>query len=304
MKNITYQQQRLAQTIKKMDGAYAPSTIRAYKEDFEKLTVFCQKLRKNSLPCHPNTLIKFIELLTSENLTSASIRRAIAGISTIHRLNKMINPSKDSDVILAMRRMHRQLGRASKQAEPITSDRLKQMIKAADHSISGLRDKALLKVAYDTMCRRSELVSLMVGDIVLTNHKGTTHASILLRKSKTDSERNGRYLHIQKETWKTLQSWISKAGLQDGYLFRGISKNGDICEDLKVAQINRIYKRLAKVAKVDDMTIQKISGHSLRVGAAQDLALSGLSLPIIMTKGRWSKTDTVMRYIEKIAPGY
>lgn len=285
----------------KMDGAYAPSTIRAYREDFEKLSAFCQKLRKSSLPCHPNSLIKFIELLTSEDLTSASIRRAIAGISTIHRLNKMADPSKDSDVILAMRRMHRQLGRASKQAEPISSDRLKEMIKAADHSLSGLRDKALLMVAYDTMCRRSELVSLMVDDIVLTNHKGSTHASILFRKSKTDSKRNGRYLHIQQETWNTLHSWIGKANLKEGYLFRGVTKNGEICEDLKVAQINRIYKRLAKTAKLDERTIEKISGHSLRVGAAQDLALKGLSLPMIMTKGRWSKTDTVMRYIERIS---
>ena len=287
-----------------MDGAYAPSTIRAYKEDFEKFTVFCKKYKKSPLPCSPDLIVKFIELLMSQNLTSASIRRALAGIGTIHRLNKKIDPSKDSDVILAMRRMHRQLGRASKQAEPISSDRLKRMIKATDHSIMGLRDEALLMVAYDTMCRRSELVSLMVDDIVLTNHKGSAHASILLRKSKTDSERNGKYLHIQEETWKMLQEWISKGNLKDGYLFRGVTKKGEVCEDLKVAQINRIYKRLAKAAKVDEKTIEKISGHSLRVGAAQDLALKGLSLPIIMTKGRWSKTDTVMRYIEKMTPNY
>ena len=41
-----------------------------------------------------------------------------------------------------------------------------------------------------------------------------------------------------------------------------------------------------------------ISGHSMRVGAAQDLLLSGASLPIMMNKGRWSKPDTVMRYVE------
>ena len=44
--------------------------------------------------------------------------------------------------------------------------------------------------------------------------------------------------------------------------------------------------------------IKSISGHSLRVGAAQDLLLSGASLPLIMSRGRWSKADTVMRYIE------
>ena len=36
----------------------------------------------------------------------------------------------------------------------------------------------------------------------------------------------------------------------------------------------------------------------MRVGAAQDLLISGASLPLIMQRGRWSKTDTVMRYIE------
>ena len=36
----------------------------------------------------------------------------------------------------------------------------------------------------------------------------------------------------------------------------------------------------------------------MRVGAAQDLMLSGAELPMIMARGRWTKTDTVLRYIE------
>ncbi|QWD16539.1 hypothetical protein G6700_01825 [Polynucleobacter paneuropaeus] len=39
---------------------------------------------------------------------------------------------------------------------------------------------------------------------------------------------------------------------------------------------------------------------SMRVGAAQDLLSSGASMPIIMQRGRWSKTDTVMRYVERL----
>ena len=35
---------------------------------------------------------------------------------------------------------------------------------------------------------------------------------------------------------------------------------------------------------------------------AEDLLNVGASLPQIMTKGGWSKTDTVMRYIEKVRP--
>ena len=41
-----------------------------------------------------------------------------------------------------------------------------------------------------------------------------------------------------------------------------------------------------------------ISSHSIRIGAAQDLLLTGKSFPEIMNRGRWSKIDTVMRYAE------
>ena len=51
-------------------------------------------------------------------------------------------------------------------------------------------------------------------------------------------------------------------------------------------------------AGLNESEIQSISGHSMRVGAAQDLLNSGVSMPIIMQRGRWSKTDTVMRYLE------
>ncbi len=64
--------------------------------------------------------------------------------------------------------------------------------------------------------------------------------------------------------------------------------------------MNRIYKRLAERANLSKELIRQISGHSLRVGHAQDMVNSGESLPMIMSKGIWSKTDTVMRYVEHI----
>lgn len=34
----------LTNTIEKIDGAYAPSTIRAYKANFERFIVFCESI--------------------------------------------------------------------------------------------------------------------------------------------------------------------------------------------------------------------------------------------------------------------
>lgn len=104
---------QLFQTIEKINGAYAPSTIRAYSSDFSDYISFCEK---NSLEVFtPNavTLAEFIAQLSDKGIKSATIRRAVAGISTIFRLNRMNDPSKDPEVAIAMKRMHRKLGRAS-----------------------------------------------------------------------------------------------------------------------------------------------------------------------------------------------
>ena len=80
-----------------------------------------------------------------------------------------------------------------------------------------------------------------------------------------------------------------------GRLPSGAISNG-LCE----SRISRIYKALARKAGLSETLVQSISGHSMRVGGAQDLLNSGASLPQIMIKGGWAKTDTVMRYVEKI----
>ncbi len=42
----------LAKTIHKIEGAYAPSTIRAYKANFERFIRFCEKLNIDALPAN------------------------------------------------------------------------------------------------------------------------------------------------------------------------------------------------------------------------------------------------------------
>jgi hypothetical protein len=86
-------------------------------------------------------------------------------------------------------------------------------------------------------------------------------------------------------------------------LFCGLNRVLDISPQIGAGQINRIYKKIAKKAGLDESEIKGISGHSMRVGAAQDLLNSGASMPIIMQRERWSKTDMVMRYVGRINPG-
>ncbi len=291
----------LEQTIKKIDGAYADSTIRAYYADMSDLIHFCEKRRTVGLPIAGEDLCIYITHLTQSGRTSASIRRVMAGVATIHKLNRFKDPTKDPDVLLEMRRMHRKLGRYSKQALGITSDILEKMIQASEAGNRGSRDRALLLLAYDSLCRRSELVDLRIEDIKLTIRNGIERMSILIRKSKTDQYAVGKRIFVTERTQAAIKEWVERLrNPKSGILFRGVNRAQHIVAPLKPGQINRIYKRLAKLAKLDEETIDQISGHSLRVGHAQDMVNAGESLPMIMSKGRWSKTDTVMRYVEHL----
>jgi integrase len=205
-------------------------------------------------------------------------------------------------VALEMRRMHRKLGRSSHQAGSINADTLDKLLLATDNSIRGIRDRALLLVAYDTLCRRSELVSLQVKDVKINIKNGIETSSILLRKSKTDQDSTGKWLHLSQRAHQALMEWMKEIPERQEMLFCGLNRALDFSAHIGAGQINRIYKRIARKAGLDKSAIEDISGHSMRVGAAQDLLNSGASMPIIMQRGRWSKTDTVMRYLENGNP--
>jgi site-specific recombinase XerD len=301
MRKITMNaNQILTETVEKIDGAYAPSTIRSYRANFERFIQFCEDRDANALPADPQNVAQFISKLTASGLKSSSIRIIVAAISSIHKLNLLNDPTQHPMVKIELRRMHRKLGRFSQQAFGITAPILEKMLGAITNNLRGTRDRALLLLAYDSMCRRSELVSLKISDVNIREEDGVILMKIRLRKSKTDQELQGRWIHPSERSADAITAWITQSKLDDGYLFRGINNAIDITYELKSSQINRIYKRLAKDAKLPKEVIDHISGHSMRVGAAQDLLKSGASMPMIMNRGRWSKIDTVMRYLEGV----
>lgn len=305
--NLTYNHKHnavavLRQTVEKIDGAYAPTTIRAYQADFAKFIDYCEAHGESALPAQPICVANYVGQL-SKQYSSAFIRRIVVSISSVHRLNYCADPTKDPEVGLAVRRMHRQIGRNSHQAQAINKDLLDKMLNTTEHNLRGVRDRALLQVAYDSLCRRSEIIALRFEDLRMTpaEHGGMPCASILLRRSKTDQEAQGRWLYIRQATWLALQEWIAASNIDSGLLFRGVNRGHKITSGLGVGQIGRIYKRLVRTAGLDEKLAQHISGHSMRIVAAQDLMLLGASLPIIMASERWSKYDTVMRYVEHTA---
>jgi site-specific recombinase XerD len=288
---------RLDELFVHLDGAYAPNTLRAYRADMLEFIAYCARAGTCALPAVPHTIAHFLlQYLERGCVKSSTIRRKVSSIGAIHRFSCLDDPTKHPEVKITQRKVYRKLGTRFDQAYPITRTLLEKLVGQCGRDLYGIRNRALLLVAYDSMRRRSELVSLRVQDIDWLPNGG---AAILLRRSKTDQYGCGKWIHLSSETGAALATWLKAAEVNSGFIFRGIRAAATLTDSLCESRISRIYKSLALKANLDELTVQKISGHSMRVGAAHDLLTVGASLPQIMNKGGWAKTDTVMRYLER-----
>ena len=246
---------------------------------------------KLSLPATADLIAEYVDFMATEN-KSATIRRRINSLGTIFKLSKHPDPTKEPEVVLALKRMHRKIGRQQKQATPLTRDILDQILLQCDDGIRGLRDKVLLRLGYETMRRRSEICSFAFSDLTEIPRKGP---AIRLVKSKTDQEGASKLIPISQGLVDLILRWKSHAKIE-GTVLRSIDRHGNVGPKLNPGSVCIILNRLLAKTSLSDHEA-RLSGHSFRVGAAIDLVESGASLEKIMLRGGWSYSDSAMNYL-------
>ncbi|MDB2559216.1 tyrosine-type recombinase/integrase [Porticoccaceae bacterium] len=277
--------------LAKFDGAFAKNTIRAYRSDFIQYQAWCSHNNIDSIPATADTMAQYVDYLATVK-KSATIRRRINSLGTVLKLSKHYNPNNQPEVILAIKRMHRKIGRAQQQATPLTKALLNQLLSTCDDSIRGLRNQVLLSIGYETMRRRAELCAFKFEDIC----KGANgKPAIRLNFSKTDQFGTGKILPVSLELFDLLEKWRITIS-DEGYILRSISRHGHIGNNLNPASISSVLKALQKDLKMNSNE-QPLSGHSFRVGAALDLLEQGEPLERIMLRGGWQTDSTAMSYL-------
>lgn len=128
----------------------------------------------------------------------------------------------------------------------------------------------------------------------------STTGQALIRRGKTDAEGQGRTAYLSRETVRRLKVWLEHAQIESGPVFRRLVGQAQVGGPLNPGSIAPIFKRVAQWIGMPARSVRRISGHSTRVGATQDLAALDIDLAAITQAGGWKSTRMPLQYAEKI----
>ena len=286
--------EKYKETFKLLQGAYAPNTLKSYYADTNAFVDWCIEKNRDPFPLTSGGVREYIESMAVD-YSYASIRRRL---SCLRRINKLLGHTDDTqteEIYLAIRRLKRSKCLEQQQAVGINHDLLVKMIAAQPDTLAGMRNKAMLSLGYDFLARRSELVALRTTDLEFTKDGALKG---MIRKSKTDQYGRGRLVFGSERSAKLLRAWFWKKPKAIEAVFCAINHGKCLDRPICDRNVNEIIKKsVVKVKSCERPSDLEVSGHSLRVGAAQDLLIKGYDLAAIMRAGGWSNAETVSRYL-------
>ena len=115
---MSYFYQSIEDALNKLQGAYAPNTLKSYYSDGHAFVDWCSERNIDPFPINSETLCAYIEYL-QRNAAYSTIRRRIA---SLRRLNKMLgfeDKTRTEEVYLAIRRLKRSKCLEQRQAVPL-----------------------------------------------------------------------------------------------------------------------------------------------------------------------------------------
>jgi site-specific recombinase XerD len=287
--------------------ALSANTKRAYRSDLAQFRAW-----GGQIPCSAHLLARYLAD-SADSLKVSTLSRQLAAIAHAHNAKALPSPCQTPLVKSTLRGIRRTQGCNQKQALPITPSMLR-LITRPNKGFSktqNVRDRALLLTGFAGGFRRSELASLVLGDVAF-KREGVV---LRLRGGKTDQFARGRdvaipYANRSSQCAVTaLKRWLellkptalllaSRSGsLPDVPLFTAIDRHGHVRGALHAASIGWILTRRMLAAGIESAGF---SAHSLRAGLVTSAAKAGVPVWSIQRQTGHRSLRTVQRYIRNL----
>lgn len=227
-------------------------------------------------------------------LSSATVAHRLAVLAKWHRLQQWESPTDDHRVKTLMakaRRAQAKRGIVTRKKTAAVAEPLQAMLDTCTDGLRGIRDRALLMLAWSGGGRRrSELVALEVGDLCQLRPDIWTYA---LGHTKTQAAGPRREKPLRGDAAHAVAAWLEAAQLTDGPLFRRMYRHGTVGpQALSGDQVARIVQRRARLAGLAG----DWAAHSLRSGYVTEAGRQGVPLGEVMAMTEHRSVGTVLGY--------
>lgn len=214
--------------------AWSANTVRAFLSDLRLWDAWCRRSHVQTGLATATTVATYMRALSGQDVSTeaarateqrsaATIARYLVHIGWAYRMAGRDDPTAAPLVRLELKAARKVVGTRQTQARairfkgdvvdldgPAAGVSLSALIKACRNDMLGARDEALLRVAYDTGCRRSELVAIDVRHIDGPDGEGA--GTLLIPRSKTDREGQGALAYLSPATMRAIDRWRDLGG--------------------------------------------------------------------------------------------
>lgn len=271
----------------------SPCTVASYRDTFRLLLSFTEQqmgLRPAELSLadlDAKLVLSFLEYLQKNRHNTVRTRNTrLAGIRSFMHFVSLQEPQAlaacEQILAIPVKRYERPL------IGYVTREEIKAILQAPDKNTwSGQRDRALFTTMYNTGARVSELISMRVSDLNISET-----ATILIR----GKGRKLRSVPIWKTTARQLKQWLAVTSLED---------DKTLFPNRKGVQLTRtgITDRLmlaTRQAATDCHSLieQRVTPHIIRHSTAMHLLQSGVDITVIALWLGHESPATTHGYIE------
>lgn len=292
------------------DALPAPATLRAYASDVAGYRAWCTKAGLVAFPAEPEVVGAYI-VAASAQYAYATLRRRIAAISRESALDGTPLNTKHHAIRDTLRGIGRTRDGQNRRAAALTIADIRSLMSVCEKDIcsepvvrlTGLRDRALLLLAFAGAFRRSEVAAIDVAHIIWGED-----GFIALVKAPAVAG-IGRTLEIKiaaGQNAKTcpvaaLKSWLDQADIRAGPVFRKIARGGHVqAGRLTGGGIWQIVKKRTAAAGLKATSSNEyLSPQSLRAGFVISAHDAGVPDHEIRNQTRHKHLATTRSYVQR-----
>lgn len=327
--------QRLATWQKDFVAGMSAATVRAVRADWAQYIAWCERTGQPPLPAPVERLEAFVRDAVVQGRKRTTVQRYVYTVGLIHAAAGFPSPTKDPRWKAMWKGLLKELKERGQitatQAGALEREDVRTILASLGTSPRELRDAAMLALASDTLLRESELVAVRVEHFAYNRTRAAWTLHVPFSKANQDGQ-EADFRFVSRDARARVEAWLAAAGIAEGYVFLPIGgrPKAPKCdpedplllaavaappalpraaapetvtepEPLAAKEVARIFRRRARAAGLDHAPT--ISGHSTRIGTANDLINAGKTTAQIQLAGGWRSAEMVTLYTRRSQAG-